>query len=78
MRREAEVKNEAIFKNAINIPLQDLSGRIAEIPTDKPILINCASGYRSATGSSILKRYLPEAENLDPGAAVTKYEKTKH
>jgi len=78
VRTESEVKNEAIFKNAINIPLQDLSGRISEIPTDKPILINCASGYRSATGSSILKKYLPSAEVLDLGAVVTKYEKTKH
>ncbi|MCX2479836.1 MBL fold metallo-hydrolase [Pedobacter sp. MC2016-15] len=78
VRTEAEVKSEAIFKGAINIPLQDLSGRISEIPTDKPILINCASGYRSATGSSILKKYLPEAEVLDLGAAVTKYGKTKH
>lgn len=78
VRTAGEVRNEAIFKNAINIPLQDLAGRIDEIPTGKPILINCASGYRSAAGSSILKKYLPSAEVLDLGAAVTKYEKTKH
>jgi len=30
----------------------------SEIPTDKPIVVHCAGGYRSAAGSSILKRQL--------------------
>jgi hydroxyacylglutathione hydrolase len=78
VRTEREVKDEKIFKNSINIPLQDLDSRISEIPTDKPILVNCASGYRSAAGSSLLKKYLPEKNILDLGAAVTKYEEKKH
>ncbi len=42
------------FENAINIPLPELPGRVAEIPTDKPIVVHCAGGYRSAAGSSIV------------------------
>lgn len=74
VRTEKEVKEERIFATAINIPLQDLAKRIREIPTNKPILINCASGYRSAAGSSLLKKYLPEGTVLDLGAEVTKFE----
>ena len=74
VRSPKEVKEEVIFKDAINIPLQDLSSRISEIPTNKPILVNCASGYRSAAGSSLIKKYLPGQEVFDLGAAVTAYE----
>ena len=34
--------------------------RINEIPTDKPIVVHCASGYRSAAGSSMLQSILQE------------------
>jgi hydroxyacylglutathione hydrolase len=74
VRTEKEVKEDKIFKNAINIPLQDLNARISEIPTNKPILVNCASGYRSAAGSSIIKKYLPNQEVFDLGKAVTQYD----
>jgi len=77
VRSPKEVKEEGIFKQAINIPLQDLGSRISEIPTDKPILVNCASGYRSAAGSSLIKKLLPQQEVYDLGAAVTAYEKNK-
>jgi len=75
VRSPKEVKEEGIFKDAINIPLQDLSKRISDIPTGKPILVNCASGYRSAAGSSLIKALLPDLEVYDLGAAVTAYEK---
>jgi hydroxyacylglutathione hydrolase len=74
VRTEKEVKEEKIFNNAINIPLQDLSNRISEIPTNKPILVNCASGYRSAAGSSIIKKYLPNQQVYDLGPAVIQYQ----
>jgi hydroxyacylglutathione hydrolase len=75
VRTEKEAKEDTIFNQSINIPLQDLASRIKEIPTDKPILVTCGSGYRSAVGSSIVKKYLPEQEIFDLGAAVTQYEK---
>ena len=77
VRTEKEAREEKIFGQAINIPLQDLSKRISEVPAGKPILVTCSSGYRSAAGSSILKKYLPDQQIFDLGTMVTKYEKTE-
>ncbi len=72
-RTVKEVQQEPIFKNSINIPLQELERRMSEIPTDKPILVSCASGYRSATASSMIKKLLPDAQVYDLGADVVTY-----
>jgi glyoxylase-like metal-dependent hydrolase (beta-lactamase superfamily II)/rhodanese-related sulfurtransferase len=58
IRNEAEAKSEPVFNGAINIPLPGLLERTAEIPTDKPVVVHCAGGYRSAAGSSILDEKL--------------------
>ncbi|PUZ24675.1 MBL fold metallo-hydrolase [Chitinophaga costaii] len=74
VRTPKEAKDNPLFPDALNIPLDQLSRRIGEIPAGKPILVHCESGYRSATGSSIIKKYLPAAEVLDLGTAVKSYE----
>jgi hydroxyacylglutathione hydrolase len=38
-----------------NIPLGYLADRIDEVPTDKPIVVQCQSGSRSAIGASVLR-----------------------
>jgi len=58
VRNSTEVKEDEIFKNSINIPLPELRGRVTEIPADKPIVVHCASGYRSAAGSSLIASML--------------------
>ena len=63
-----------VFDNALVIPLPELRERIHEIPTDKPILVHCASGYRSAAGASIVQQALPDAQVLDLGEAVTEFQ----
>jgi hydroxyacylglutathione hydrolase len=40
---------------AQHIPLGRLNDRLAEVPRDKPIVMQCAAGARSAIGASILK-----------------------
>ncbi len=55
IRNRSEVKSQPGFKTSINIPLPELKKRIAEIPSDKPIVVHCAGGFRSAAGSSILE-----------------------
>lgn len=75
VRTEKEFKEEPIFDSAINIPLQELSSRIADIPKGKPVLVNCASGYRSAAGSSLIKKYLPDQLVFDLGTNFIRYEK---
>lgn len=73
VRTEKEVKNQPILKNSINIPLQEFTNRLSEIPKGKPVLLYCGSGYRSATAASILKRDMPAIEVFDLGSAVSRY-----
>ncbi len=42
---------------SVNIPLNHLQERIAEIPRDRRIAVHCAGGYRSSIAASILHRY---------------------
>jgi hydroxyacylglutathione hydrolase len=42
---------------SVNIPLNHLQERIAEIPRDRPIAVHCAGGYRSSLAASILYQY---------------------
>lgn len=41
---------------SINIPLSTLESRLAEVPRDRPLVVCCASGYRSAIAASLLER----------------------
>lgn len=58
VRNESEVKVGKIFQNALHVPLHELRERTHELPLDKPILVHCAGGYRSAAGASIIKSRL--------------------
>ena len=58
VRNVSELKEGKPFKNSISIPLPEMRNRVREIPTDKPIVVHCAGGYRSAAGSSIIKSSL--------------------
>lgn len=43
------------IQGSINIPLDELSGKLSKIKKDKCIITCCASGMRSASARSILK-----------------------
>ena len=73
IRNQSEVKAQTFFKDAINIPLPELRERAREIPRDKPVVVHCAGGYRSAAGSSIIQTALPETEVLDLSEAVNAF-----
>ncbi len=55
VRSEGEFRSGA-YRDAINVPLQVLSGRFDRIPRDRPVVVYCASGSRSATAARILKK----------------------
>ncbi|MGY3089364.1 rhodanese-related sulfurtransferase [Hymenobacter sp. UYAg731] len=74
IRSAAEHRDEPIFDGALNIPLPELRERVPEIPTDKPVLVHCAGGYRSAAGSSIVAAARPGARVLDLGEAVQSFQ----
>jgi len=42
---------------SVNIPLNHLQQRIAEVPRDRRIAVHCAGGYRSSIAASILHQY---------------------
>ena len=54
VRNYGEVAEGKIFNNSLIIPLPELRERLNEIPVDKPILVHCAAGYRSAAATSII------------------------
>ncbi len=73
IRNESEVKSGKFFDKAINIPLPELRERAREIPADKPVVVHCAGGYRSAAGSSIVEAALPDVKVLDLSEAVNDF-----
>ena len=74
IRNPVEHRDEPIFNGSLNIPLPELRERAREIPTDKPVVVHCAGGYRSAAGSSIVADALPGTEVLDLREAVKSFQ----
>lgn len=54
--RQPEEWQEAHIPGATLIPLSELAGRLDEVPKDKPVVVYCRSGNRSATGRDILQQ----------------------
>ena len=74
IRNPTEHRDEPIFAGSLNIPLPELRERAGEIPTDKPVVVHCAGGYRSAAGSSIVANALPSTKVLDLSEAVKSFQ----
>lgn len=56
-----DVRSAAEFASAsapgtINIPLQELGGRLGEIPKSAPVVLCCASGTRSGMAKMLLRK----------------------
>lgn len=54
VRSVAEFQSGA-YPGAVNIPVQELERRMGELPRDKPIVVYCASGGRSAAAERFLR-----------------------
>ncbi len=72
-RNASEFKSEKFFDHAVNIPLHELREKVHQITTEKPIVVHCAGGYRSAAGYSILSADLPENKVYDLSKAVEEF-----
>ena len=71
--REAGEYNAGHLLDARHIPLGELAKRTAELDKfkDKPIILNCQSGARSASACSILsKAGFARVHNLEGGIAA--------
>lgn len=76
VRNSNEVKESLGFKDAIRIPLPELRNRFSDIPLNKPIMVHCAGGYRSAAASSLLQKHLAgEVKVFDLSTEVTAFYK---
>lgn len=74
IRNKSEVDEGKIFETAIAHPLNELRKTADEIPTNKPIVVHCAGGYRSAAGSSILQKKLKNITVYDLSDAVKEFQ----
>jgi hydroxyacylglutathione hydrolase len=66
VRRDDEWE-EGHIPGAIHIPLGAISKRFAEIPNDKPVVVHCQGGTRSAIAASILETNGIHAANIPGG-----------
>lgn len=58
---------------SVNVPLDDLRERLAEIPSDKPVWVYCGVGLRGYLASNILKEHgYKEVRNLIGGIKTYK------
>lgn len=56
---------------SLNIPLDQLSSRLGELDRNRPVLVVCASGSRSAAAASLLRNAgFPDVHNAGPWQRV--------
>ena len=52
------------YPGSLNIPVNDLEARLAEVPEGRPVLVHCGIGIRSQRGFEILKAKRPNLQEL--------------
>lgn len=65
--REEEEFRRGSIDGAINIPLGQLRQRLCDLPRDRPIGVNCATGHRSYYAVRVLQQNGFTAQNLSGG-----------
>jgi glyoxylase-like metal-dependent hydrolase (beta-lactamase superfamily II)/rhodanese-related sulfurtransferase len=55
VRTEKERESGAI-DGSLHIPVNHLRSRLAEVPADRPLVVHCAGGYRSAIACGVLEQ----------------------
>lgn len=71
VRSPDEMANRGVAKNIVNIRVDDLRKRIAEVPKEKNIVISCETGQRAYYASRILKQNGYENVSILDGAYQT-------
>lgn len=72
-RNWAEINAGKLFTDALTIPLPELRERLSEIPADKPIVVHCAAGYRSAAAAGIISAKIKAVPVYDLSDAVGEF-----
>lgn len=62
--RGPEERRNGFYAGSINIPVQELKQRAAEVPGGRPVLIHCARGVRAKRAHAILRELRPDLPEL--------------
>jgi hydroxyacylglutathione hydrolase len=73
VRNWNEINESKIFDDALTIPLPEIREELLKIPTDKPIVVHCAAGYRSAAASSIIAAQITDVPVYDLSEVIVEY-----
>jgi glyoxylase-like metal-dependent hydrolase (beta-lactamase superfamily II)/rhodanese-related sulfurtransferase len=73
IRSKSEVASAKIFEDSLSFPLNELWESADKIPTNKPIVVHCAGGFRSAAGSSILENKFKNIKVYDLSDEIAKF-----
>ena len=65
--RQPEEYETARIEGAVLIPLAELPGRLSELPKDRPLVVMCHHGMRSAHAVHHLREAGFDAHNLSGG-----------
>ena len=55
VRNPEEVQEHGMIAGSVNIPIDQLEARIAEVPKDKPIVTYCMKGGRASRAAELLR-----------------------
>ena len=72
--RPSSKASSAILAGAQLIPIDELRDRIAEVRSDKPVVVICQTGKRAGMGTLILKKAgFKEVANLSGGMVAWRH-----
>ncbi len=57
--RNAGERDAGYIPGSVHLPLAELARRAKELPTDRPLVVHCAGGWRSSVAASVLRRTGP-------------------
>lgn len=70
--REVDERAEGYVAGSLHIPLDDLPGRLGELPSGRPVAFICRSGARSARGARVAAKQGAQALNVRGGMLAWK------
>jgi len=62
--RDKDEFDKGSIKGAVNIPVDDLEGKIPSLPTDKPVVFVCGTGARSGESYYMVQDVRPELKKV--------------
>jgi rhodanese-related sulfurtransferase len=68
--RTVQEASMGTIEGAVNIPVDDLQGRLAELPKDREIITHCRTGLRAEMAYSILRNGGYKARFLNDKVAI--------